>query len=143
MDMIIVLIFITTAQLDISTPVVTCGEVTVQFMANGDTQCQLDSGSFIDCTSPYHHSGLGGGQHVITVRISDGQGGYKHESVSFHISGKTFTYSISYGSFQCSAVTAIIFLVTQIQFNFTSILHWLLITRFSYISPVQLLPNVD
>jgi len=83
----------TTAQLDISTPVVTCGNVSVQFIANGDTQCQLDSGNFIACTSPYQQSGLHGGHHVITIRTSDGRNGYKQDSVSFYMSGMSYTIS--------------------------------------------------
>ena len=73
---------------------VTCGEVTVQFTANGETQCRLDSGSFTGCTSPYHQSGLHGGQHVITVRTSDGRDGYKQDSVSFHVSGMSYAVSL-------------------------------------------------
>lgn len=83
----------TIAQLDISTPVVTCGDVSVQFTANGDTQCRLDSGFFTDCASPYRQSGLHGGQHVITIRTSDGRDGYKQDSVSFHMSGMSYTAS--------------------------------------------------
>ena len=61
-----------------------CDSVSVAFTTNTNTQCQMDTGSFTDCKSPYRQSGLHGGLHTVTVRTSDG---LNQESVSFMISG--------------------------------------------------------
>ena len=77
------------AQLEVNLPTVTCDSVSVSFTTNANTQCKLDSGSFTDCKSPYHRSGLHGGQHTITVKTSDG---LNQESVSFTVPGSLYSY---------------------------------------------------
>ena len=72
------------AQLEVNPPTVMCDSVSVTFTTNGDTQCQLNNGSFTDCKSPYHRSGLHGGKHTITIKTSDG---LNQESVSFTVPG--------------------------------------------------------
>ena len=81
------------AQLEVNPPTVTCDSVSVTFTTNGDTQCQLDSGSFTDCKSPYHQSGLHGGKHTITIKTSDG---INQESVSFTAPGSVRMYVCMY-----------------------------------------------
>lgn len=60
------------AQLNVNPPIVSCDAVSVTFITNSDTQCQLDSNSFTDCKSPYHQSGLSRGVHSIRIKIPDG-----------------------------------------------------------------------
>jgi hypothetical protein len=39
-----------------------------------DIQCRLDGGPFEACTSPWSESGLNGGLHTWTIRVTDGAG---------------------------------------------------------------------
>ena len=72
-------------ELNINSPIVDCDTVTVTFSSNGRTQCQLNNRYFTYCRSPYRQSGLRGGEHTITIRTTDGRGGYKQKSVTFTI----------------------------------------------------------
>ena len=72
-------------ELNINPPVVDCDTVTIIFSSNGRTQCQLDHRYFTYCKSPYHQSGLRRGKHTVTIRTTDGLGGYKQKSVTFTI----------------------------------------------------------
>ena len=72
-------------ELNFNSPIVDCDTVTVTFSSNGRTQCQLDYGDFTYCKSPYRQSGLRGGEHTVTIRITDGRGGYEQKSVTFTI----------------------------------------------------------
>ena len=76
--------YLSLAKLEVHLPNVTCNSVSVAFTTNTDTQCRMDTGSFTDCKSPYHESGLHGGLHTVTIKTSDG---LRQESVSFIISG--------------------------------------------------------
>ena len=77
--------FLFSVELNISPPVVDCDTVTITFSSNGRTQCQLDQRYFTYCKSPYHQSGLRSGKHTVTIRTTDGRGGYKQKTVTFTI----------------------------------------------------------
>ena len=82
-------------ELNISPPVVDCDTVTITFSSNGRTQCQLDQRYFTYCKSPYHQSGLRSGKHTVTIRTTDGHGGYKQKTVTFTIIlGKCYLYAM-------------------------------------------------
>jgi len=73
-------------KLNVSLPVIDCDKLKIAFSSNGKrTQCQLDHGYFRYCSSPYSQSGLRGGKHTVTIRATDGHGGYKQKSVTFII----------------------------------------------------------
>ena len=72
-------------ELKINSPIVDCDTVTVTFSSNGRTQCQLDNRYFTYCSSPYRQSGLLAGEHTITIKTTDGGGGYEQKSVKFTI----------------------------------------------------------
>ena len=73
-------------ELNIKPPVIDCDTVKISFSSNGRrTQCQLDNGYFADCKSPHLQSGLRRGKHTVTIRATDGRGGYKQKSVTFII----------------------------------------------------------
>lgn len=72
-------------ELVVGPPVVDCDTVTISFSSNGRTQCQLDHRYFVNCKSPYSQSGLRGGKHTVTIRATDGRGGYKQKTVTFTI----------------------------------------------------------
>ncbi len=38
------------------------------------TQCRLDAGTLVSCTSPFSFNNVGDGNHTITVRVADGAG---------------------------------------------------------------------
>jgi len=74
-----------TVWLNVGTPVVNCDTVRVNFSANGRTECKLDDGKFKYCRSPYYKSWLSNGKHTITIRASDGLGGYETQRLSFTV----------------------------------------------------------
>lgn len=78
-------LFVKLVELDVSRPVIDCDTVKISFSSNGRTQCQLDDGSFTNCNSPYSQSGLRQGEHTVIIRVTDGRGGYKQQSVTFTI----------------------------------------------------------
>lgn len=65
----------------------------MSFTTNGNTRCQLDSGPFTDCKSPYRRSRLHGGRHNITITTSDG---LQKKSVSFTVPGSCLDYGYTH-----------------------------------------------
>ena len=74
-----------TVWLNVGSPIINCDSVRLNFSTNGRPECKLDNGIFRYCKSFYLKTWLSSGQHNITIRVSDGLGGYKIDIILFTI----------------------------------------------------------